>query len=86
MSAADEWDLTVPEDAADLMEELRRRGVVPGQRLRIAPAAEETVLHSGLEPAEYQAPGPKRLSFAGIIHAEADLSTNTDRYLAGFGR
>jgi hypothetical protein len=81
MSTADEWDLTVPEDAAELMAELRRRGVVPGQRVHIGPAAELAVVRNSAEPER-----PKRLSFTGAIHAEADLSTNTDRYLDGFGR
>src|SRR3954447_1393586 len=35
MSSADGWDLTVPEDAAELLAELRRHGVKPGQRLHV---------------------------------------------------
>jgi hypothetical protein len=33
--AADEWDFTVPEDAAQLLAELRRHGAEPGQRIRV---------------------------------------------------
>jgi hypothetical protein len=39
MSSADGWDLTVPEDAAELLAELRRHGVRPGQRLHVVRAA-----------------------------------------------
>ncbi len=31
----DEWDLTVPADEAELLAELRRHGVRPGQRVRM---------------------------------------------------
>jgi hypothetical protein len=47
MSAADEWDLTVPDDAtelaAELVAEVQRRGIVAGQRLHIV--AEPTRAH-----------------------------------------
>lgn len=33
--AADEWEVVVPEDDAELLAELRRHGVKPGQRLQI---------------------------------------------------
>lgn len=33
--AADEWDLVVPEIATELLAELRRHGVRPGQRLHL---------------------------------------------------
>jgi len=36
MSTADEWDLTVPSDDAELVAELRRHGVEPGQRVRMS--------------------------------------------------
>ena len=32
---ADEWDLTVPADEAELLAELRRHGVRPGQRVHM---------------------------------------------------
>lgn len=32
---ADEWDLTVPADEAELLAELRRHGVRPGQRVHV---------------------------------------------------
>jgi hypothetical protein len=36
--AADEWDVVVPADAEQLMAELRRHGVRPGQRLHVIAA------------------------------------------------
>lgn len=33
--AANEWDLVVPDDAAELLAELRSHGVRPGQRLHL---------------------------------------------------
>jgi hypothetical protein len=33
--AADEWDFTVPADAAQLQAELRRHGAEPGRRVRV---------------------------------------------------
>lgn len=33
--APDEWDLVVPENATELLAELRRHGVKPGQRLHL---------------------------------------------------
>jgi len=84
MSTADGWDLTVPEDAAELLAELRRHGVRPGQRLRVARAP------SPAEPGQAQAeagfPAARHLSFAGSVQAEPDLSELTDEYLRGFGR
>lgn len=35
MTSATEWDLVVPDDGAALLEELRRHGVRPGQRLHL---------------------------------------------------
>jgi hypothetical protein len=32
VSTAGQWDFTVPDDDADLLAELRRHGVAPGQR------------------------------------------------------
>lgn len=80
MSAAGGWDLTVPEDAAELMEQLRRRGILPGQRLHIGPVSR------GAESVERWVSWPRRLSFAGVIQAGSDLPENTDRYLDCFGR
>lgn len=81
MSTADGWDLTVPEDEAELLAELRRHGVRPGQRLHVAPAPH------GLSPRQTDTdePSTRRLSFAGSVHAEPDLSERTDEYLRGFG-
>lgn len=84
MSTADGWDLTVPEDEAELLAELRRHGVRPGQRLHVLPAAEQPDRPPQPEP---PTPGPTRhLSFAGSVHAEADLSERADEYLRGFGQ
>jgi hypothetical protein len=35
----DEWEFVVPDDDAELVSELRRRGVRPGQRLRVRSAS-----------------------------------------------
>lgn len=86
MSTADGWDLTVPEDEAELLAELRRHGVRPGQRLHVMQTPEQTQT----EESDDESPpeGPRRhLRFAGIIKdAEPDLSTNTEQYLKDFGR
>jgi len=34
-SGAHEWDLVVPDDGAELLAELRRHGIRPGQRLHL---------------------------------------------------
>jgi hypothetical protein len=41
MSTADGWELTVPDDANKLLAELRRHGVMPGQRLRVVPGVQQ---------------------------------------------
>lgn len=82
MSTADGWDLTVPDDANELLAELRRHGVVPGQRLHVVPGLEQ-------EPeVPDDAPPPRRsLDFIASFAAEPDLGRNADRYLSeGFGR
>jgi len=33
--AADEWEVVVPDDDAEILAELKRRGVRPGQRLHV---------------------------------------------------
>jgi hypothetical protein len=76
--AADAWDFTVPEDDGELLAELRRHGVEPGKRLRV------TVVPDRYATPDVE-PTPRHLSFAGSIHAEADLSEKTDEYLSGFG-
>jgi hypothetical protein len=85
MSSADGWDLTVPEDAAELLAELRRHGVRPGQRLHVVRADEEGAQSSGEDAAR---PTRAKLDFIGSVHGgPADLSTRTDEYLQrGFGR
>jgi hypothetical protein len=85
MSSADGWDLTVPEDAAELLAELRRHGVRPGQRLRVVRADDELEQPGGADAAS---PTAVSLDFIGSVHGgPADLSTRTDEYLQrGFGR
>ena len=84
MSTADGWDLTVPEDDAELLAELRRHGVRPGQRLHIVTTQSEPVIAP--EEASGEPRRNRRLSFAGSVQAEPDLSEKTDEYLRGFGR
>lgn len=82
MSAADGWDLTVPEDGTELLAELRRHGIRPGQRLHVVPTAQR------LDDDEHRAAEdrPKRrLSFTASGRGEADLGRKTDEYLKGFG-
>jgi hypothetical protein len=98
MSTAESWDLTVPDDAGELADKLRRLGVVPGQRLHIVPPVNEggpwrvfvsAPAHDGPgdEPTGKE-PTRRRLSFVGSIpDGPADLSARTDEHLAeGFGR
>lgn len=82
VSTAEGWDLTVPEDAGELLAELRRHGVEPGQRLRVVAAPDDGA------PASDQRTGRRRFRFAGTLQgAEPDLASDTDRYLEqGFGR
>jgi len=83
MSAADGWDLTVPEDAAELAEEFRRHGVRPGQRLHIV-----STLDAPSPDRAVPAAKPSRFAFIGSVHSgPADVSRRVDEYLQrGFGR
>lgn len=85
MSSADGWDLTVPEDAAELFAELRRHGVLPGQRLHVVRSGEEPEQSRGEDTVR---PARAKLTFIGSVDGgPADLSTRTDEYLQrGFGR
>jgi hypothetical protein len=83
MSTADGWDFTVPDDEAELLAELRRHGVTPGERFRLIHNPD---LASDQEP---EAETPRRqFKFAGSFSAEPDLSQRVDYYLErdGFGR
>jgi len=77
MSAADGWDLTVPEDAADLAEEFRRHGVRPGQRLHIV-----STLDTPSPDRAVPAAKPSRFAFIGSVQSgPADVSSRVDEYL-----
>jgi chemotaxis response regulator CheB len=84
MSSADGWDLTVPEDAAELLAELRRHGVRPGQRLHVVHVPDESARQSS---DSIERPTSRKLDFIGSVHGGPDdLSTHTDDYLRrGFG-
>ncbi len=83
MSAVDGWDLTVPEDAADLAEEFRQHGVRPGQRLHIV-----STLDAPSPDRAVAAAKPGRFGFIGSVQGgPADVSRRVDEYLQqGFGR
>jgi len=84
MSAVDGWDLTVPEDAAELAEEFRRHGVRPGQRLHIVRALDAPPSPHLAVPAA----NPGQFAFIGSGQGgPADVSDRVDEYLQeGFGR
>lgn len=82
MSATEGWELTVPEDAAELLAELRRHGVQPGQRLRVA-RANDSVGESAVSAGASR----RNFDFTASFTAEPDLAARTDEYLQrGFGR
>ncbi len=83
MRAVDGWDLTVPEDAAELAEEFRRHGVRPGQRLHIV-----KTLDARSPDLAVLAANPGRFAFIGSVQGgPADVSSRVDEYLQqGFGR
>ncbi len=83
MSAVDGWDLTVPADAAELAEEVRRHGVRPGQRLHIVRALDAPSPDRAVPAAK-----PGRFAFIGSVRSgPADVSSRVDDYLQqGFGR
>ncbi len=72
-------------DAAELLAELRRHGVRPGERLHVVRADEEPGQSRGEDAAGSMR---AKLGFIGSVHGgPADLSTRTDEYLQrGFGR
>jgi len=71
MSTAREWDFTVPDNEAELLAELRRHGVQPGQRLHVAVAAEELD-----ETGANEAP-----AFFGAFSGPRDLAERADDIL-----
>jgi hypothetical protein len=68
---ASEWDLTVPGDDAELVAELRRHGVRPGQRIHVAVAPDS----GELEPNE-SVP-----SFFGSFEGPSDLAERSSEIL-----
>jgi hypothetical protein len=85
MSTAEQWDFTVPENDEELLAELRRHGVRPGRRLHVSVEPDE--LGAERDETGAEATGRRRrLSFAGSIHAEPDLSERVDDYLKGLGK
>lgn len=74
MSTADEWDLTVPDDDAELLAELRRHGVRPGRRLHLA-----------LSDQADQSPSPEEASgtpeFFGSFSGAPDLAKRSGEIL-----
>lgn len=83
-TAPEPWTFTVPEDDAELLAELRRHGVKPGQHLRVnatPPGAE-------VAPRATRAINRRRFGFIGVVKdGPSDMSARTDEYLEqGFGR
>ncbi len=72
MISGREWELTVPDDDADLLAELHRRGVRPGQRLHV-------VVSDGLAAAG-RADG--RPSFIASFAGPPDLAEQSRQLLA----
>lgn len=82
MSTADGWDFTVPNDEVELLAQLRRHGVLPGERFRLIHTPART---------DDDRPPPEQtrheeLSFiASVKGGPRNMARNTDAYLAGFG-
>lgn len=91
MSTAEGWDLTVPADDAELGAELRRHGVMPGQRVRLVPVGVDREQSSPApdlkaSSARFASEPQRNVPFAGLLKdAPADLASNLDAYLDGFG-
>src|SRR4051794_5913566 len=71
MSSAHEWELTVPDDGDELLAELRRHGVEPGQRVQVA------VSNGAGEPAD-QPPVPR---FFSSFDGPTDLAARSSDIL-----
>lgn len=84
MSTAEGWDLTVPDDEAELLAELRRHGVVPGKRFHVVEAAAPRAGEIEQAPKVVR----RAMPFIGSTPGgPRDLAAKTDEYLAqGFGR
>jgi hypothetical protein len=70
--AANEWDLVVPSDDAELAAEFRRHGVKPGQRLHVA-----VVDRNGTDTASEQ----ELPSFFASFNGPADLAERSGEIL-----
>jgi hypothetical protein len=68
---ADEWELVVPGDDAELVAEFRRHGVKPGQRIHVA-----VVDRNGSQTAGGQLP-----SFFGSFDGPTDLAERSGEIL-----
>lgn len=78
MTSGQEWDLTVPTDEAELLAELRRHGVRPGQRLHVVVSDGSTSIEAGEPPAFFASfSGPVDLADRSreILDAEFPLTT-----------
>jgi hypothetical protein len=72
MSSAQEWELTVPDDGEQLMAELRKHGVTPGQRLHVA-------VNGHAAAADGEPPMP---NFFSSFDGAPDLAERSDEILA----
>jgi hypothetical protein len=74
--AADEWDLVVPDDDAELGAELRRHGVQPGQRLHVPMASSGKLVAANSSARTPRSTGVSKSS-------GTSRSANTGRYVSG---
>lgn len=71
MSSAQEWELTVPDNGEQLLAELRRHGVTPGQRLHVAVPA----------PASDAASDPEKPAIFDLFDGPPDLAERSSEIL-----
>jgi hypothetical protein len=91
--AADEWEVVVPEDDAELVAELRRHGVQPGQRLHVRPLRSGdyvrggTVVTGAFEPSQGEADEARAASVlepeyvGGFDSGQPDLAERSEEIL-----
>lgn len=78
MTSGQEWDLTVPADEAELLAELRRHGVRPGQRLHVVVSDQADNVEADEPPAFFASfSGPADLAERSreILDAEFPLTS-----------